>query len=611
MPGLDDPAPSSSPLSGALSSSASKEDALAFYKAQYEQLEAELADFQASSRDLEAELEKDVEEAEKRERGLKEKVEALNYEVNEWKSKCKQSKSEANDAQNKLQKEITTLRDQNRTLQLGLRDIEVQNDDFERQARNTTSSLEDMESKYSVAIERGVILEGEVKAGEQEREDLRIEVQRLRDELSDLKVEAEIRQDKLRHAEAASKKRKPTPLAATIPGSQSSVSEHSPTATTSSSPTIATPPTKSVSSTTSDAPTPPSPPTSDKSAPPAHATPAHPQSRSRLSITNSATPRPTHYSSRAPRHSRGPSVPANSTLITPASRRTTLNRGDVPQLPSSTSLTQIRGLIGKMQKLEQRVQSARSKLPAPTSTPPKGSPRPGSSLNNAYIPSTITMRSSKKRTSASHNSGPSSVAPLAAGEPTENPARPSGQAGRPSSRLSFGLPPPTPTKDFGLNTGVSRPSSRASLSSRQSISHLPRGLDGSVSRPSSRQSVTGARTPLGHYPTNAERIARPRSSIGGSYASSHGHSQSVSRLSNYGLEESPQAETDAVTPTPSKRATFGKESGTALPLPSAAKRQSGAGMSTAGRRISSGPLASGGMGPPERKKKLSGVGETY
>jgi Skp family chaperone for outer membrane proteins len=85
MPGLDGPAPMSSPLSGALSSSASKEDALAFYKAQYEQLEAELADFQASSRDLEQELEKDVEEAEKRERILKEKVEALTYEVDEWK----------------------------------------------------------------------------------------------------------------------------------------------------------------------------------------------------------------------------------------------------------------------------------------------------------------------------------------------------------------------------------------------------------------------------------------------------------------------------------------------------------------------------------------------
>ena len=67
------------------SASAPREDSLAWYKTQYEQLESELADFQESSRELEAELEKDVEAAEKRERQLQEKVEALGYEVEEWK----------------------------------------------------------------------------------------------------------------------------------------------------------------------------------------------------------------------------------------------------------------------------------------------------------------------------------------------------------------------------------------------------------------------------------------------------------------------------------------------------------------------------------------------
>ena len=82
MPGAD------SPRSSPPSASTSKEDALAYYKSQYEQLEAELADFQASSRDLETELEKDVEAAEKRERQLQEKVEALGFEVEEWKVSC-------------------------------------------------------------------------------------------------------------------------------------------------------------------------------------------------------------------------------------------------------------------------------------------------------------------------------------------------------------------------------------------------------------------------------------------------------------------------------------------------------------------------------------------
>lgn len=61
------------------------EEELAYYKAQYEQLEVELAEFQASSRELEAELEKDIEASEKRERHLKGKVETLSYEVEEWK----------------------------------------------------------------------------------------------------------------------------------------------------------------------------------------------------------------------------------------------------------------------------------------------------------------------------------------------------------------------------------------------------------------------------------------------------------------------------------------------------------------------------------------------
>lgn len=71
----------SSPVNGFSTS----DEALSYYKSQYEQLEAELADFQASSRELETELEKDIEASERRERQLKEKVEGLGYEVDEWK----------------------------------------------------------------------------------------------------------------------------------------------------------------------------------------------------------------------------------------------------------------------------------------------------------------------------------------------------------------------------------------------------------------------------------------------------------------------------------------------------------------------------------------------
>lgn len=79
MPSLEDS------ISSSPSIPTDSENSLAYYKSQYEQLEAELADFQASSKELEAELEKDVESAEKRERQLQEKVESLGFEVEEWK----------------------------------------------------------------------------------------------------------------------------------------------------------------------------------------------------------------------------------------------------------------------------------------------------------------------------------------------------------------------------------------------------------------------------------------------------------------------------------------------------------------------------------------------
>ncbi|KAL8786381.1 MAG: hypothetical protein Q9213_002797 [Squamulea squamosa] len=585
-----------------------------YYKTQYEQLEAELADFQASSRELEAELEKDIEAAEKRERQLQEKIESLGYEVEEWKTKYKQSKTEANNAQNSLQKEITALRESNRTMQLKLRDIEVANDDFERQARHTTSSLEDLESKYNVSIEREVMFEEEIKVGENEREALRIETQRLRDELGDLRIEAEIRQDKLRRAEAAAEmaqqqQQASAPTNTSNQRPQSAMSERS-QPTTTSSPTVATPPTKSASSIVSETPTPPSPPTSDHSVPTV-ATPSLPVPKSRLSMANSnTTPRP-QYLSRTPRYSRGPSDSLTSARATPSlPRGTTLNtqanESKGPGLPKSGSLYQIRGLIGKMQNLEQRVHTARSKLPAPSVTPPRASPRNDPAAAQSSIPATITMRSNRKRTGGS-NAGSMGLS---------TPDR------RPSSRLSFGYPQTSPSRESAMNSN--RPPSRASISSRSSVSHLPSAASAaSNSRPGSRQSMTGSRTPLGHYamPTSQSESRRPRSSIGGSYTNmhsnpGHSHSASVSRLSNYSqnyyLDEEGNSTNDALTPTPARKmnALQGDASSSGIPSIAAGgsqKRYSGIG---SGRRISSGP---GEMGPPERRgaRKLSGVGEAF
>lgn len=117
---------------------------------------------------------------------------------------------------------------------------------------------------------------------------------------------------------------------------------------------------------------------------------------------------------------------------------------------------------------------------------------------------------------------------------------------------------------------------------------------------------------------------RPHSSVGGSYAATHyghGHSASVSRLGNHGArsfddDDNEEETSEALTPTPGRRGTFGKgDQGSAIPAFSAAgnakRRVSGLGP---GRRISSGAgTKEGNMGPPERRpvRKLSGVGETF
>lgn len=526
-------------------------------------------------------------------------------------TKYKQSKTEANSAQNILQKEITTLRDTNRTLQLKLRDIEVANDDFERQARNTTSSLEDLESKYNVAIERAVMMEEEIKIGEQERENLRIESQRLRDEFSDLKIEADILQGKLR-------KRQLTSIATDVSAPNSPSLAGSPTSTA-SSPMITTPPdNKSVSTTDtiSETPTPPSPPMSEGSstARASAKTPLNlPKSKLKLpSSDTSTTPKPSAllYQSANFRSSRGPSgsqvpksVSRNRNATPSVIRNTKAKAPPTRGVPNSASLTHIRTLTAQMQRLEQRVQSARSKLPAPVNTTPQASPRNDSALGHNYMPSSVTIRS-RKRTTGSIASG-SSVA--GDDTPSAKPAARLSTSG--ISRLSFG---PLPNRGTSES---SRPSSRASTSSYvRSDRPLSRT---ELARPVSRTSMSGTRTPLGHYSqSHIAESRRPRSSVGGNYAASHGHGHSQS-VSHIDLDHG-----DMEPGTPSRRNTLGRgdAEGSAIPLPSSlARRKSGGlAMTPLPRRTSSAAAlreadrkADGAMKPPGRPRKLSGVGETH
>ena len=455
-------------------------------------------------------------------------------------------------------------------------------------------------------------MEEEIKVGEQERENLRIETQRLRDELSDLKIEAEIMQDKLRKRQLPS-----LSTDITAPNSPSFEGSGSPNSTA-SSPMITTPPdTKSVSTTdtVSETPTPPSPPMSDAStnARPVAKTPINPP-KSKLKLPSgdsSTTPKPSaRYASSNLRGSRGPAPAPTSSVrnrtATPSVIRNTKTKAPATRgLPNSTSLTHIRSLTAQMQRLEQRVQSARSKLPAPVSTPPRASPRTASAMGQNYMPPSVTIRS-RKRTGGSTASGSSMGGEDTPSTTTKHVARLSTSG---ISRLSFG---PLPSRE---PSETSRPSSRASTSS---YVRPDRPLSRTeIARPASRSSISGARTPLGHYSqSQIMEQRRPRSSIGGNVGASHGHAHSAS-VSHIDVDESRERD----FATLSRRNTFSKADmeGSAIPAPpSALPRRKSGGLATGGipmpRRTSSGAAlreGEGGMKPPGRPRKLSGVGETY
>ncbi|KAL4986964.1 nuclear distribution protein nude [Aspergillus falconensis] len=586
MPSADEP--SSTRTNG----TSSRSDQLAYYKKQYEQLESELADFQASSRELEAELEKEIEASEKRERQLKEKVDNLRYEVEEWKSKYKQSKSEASNAQNALQKEITSLRDANLTLQLKLRDTEVANDDYERQARHTTSSLEDMESKYNQALEREVLLDMEYKQGEQERESLRIENQRLRDELNDLKIETEIVQERLRNN---GRRRRPAPLGRSPSTPHTpEIFDRSPGESTVSSPLFSTPPTKLSLTLASATATPPSPPMSEtsssmrKSLNAASGFPLQKASASESFGTRSLYGnRPqrfqTHSRATSYAFSNGRSTPSATTTrpSLPKANNITANRPS--GIPKSGSLYQIRGLIGKMQKLEERVQSAKSKLPPPSETASRASSRAGSILDSSPGAATIAMRrDTRKRLSGSSFS--SSV--------RDGDGVPSYVT---SSRPSYGT----------RTQGDSRPSSRTSFSS--SLSHSTHPSVTPSNRPESRQSRT--KTPLGHYSTNpTTESRRSRSSL----SNPAGQSTPVNGMSYIDEDEDFAEQFNMRATISSTRPTrLPSFSNPAFSTPTGLKKRSTSGMSgiPAPRSLRRGNT----MGPPKTKPKPTAgdLGETF
>lgn len=338
-----------------------------------------------------------------------------------------------------------------------------------------------------------------------------------------------------------------------------------------SSPLISTPPeSSSVSSTKTPVNEPPSPPMSDASAPPPlpkvrvppikAPAPASKPKKSRLpSMDTSVTPRPRLSSSASSRPPTRSST--NTTVRTTAAPRPTASkppRGP-PKLPPSTSLSHIRSLTAQMQRLEARVQSARSKLPGPNPTPPRASPR------GTIIGTTNVAIKTRKRGPGSVSSVTTSTTnPDDYGQHFNRSINGGNHVPRLStsgvSRLSFG---PLPNRGPIDPLEISRPSSRASASSyARPISRAGTHNDSMIAPPRPGSRTGGAYTPLG----------RPvsRASFGNSL---HGHSMSFSTA-----EEDEPEEAEPLYRTPSRRNTYsrtGLPTPTGLPVP-ASRRQSAA-----------------------------------
>lgn len=401
------------------------------------------------------------------------------------------------------------------------------------------------------------------------------------------------------------------------------MSEASTTNTNMSSPTTAsTPPYSMQPDGLRPDSTPPSPPLSD--APlvirPIPFNPPVPTRKASIASRDpAATPRAGTFASR-PRHTRLPSISAApgagaaaggaprrtpSVMRPPSAHQNHVQRPSRPSignsasaggLPRSGSLYQIRGLIGKMQKLEERVHSARSKLPAPMATPPRASPRPPSATGN-YLPGSVSVRKRASQASTSASS---------VGEGTNG--------GGGVSRLSFGVPSTSSNSRPGSRASIAstpqppRATSRPSSINRSSTTRTPGTRTPGGRTPSTRTPNT--RNPLGHYSSASMsgRIGKApppilhlhegrqfgRTSLN-RHPSDQGHSQNISR-SDTGSDDGDESEIK--TPI-GRRNTLMERTG--IPTPG-----SGSGLprrTSVSRRISA--SMDGGMGPPARPRKMS------
>lgn len=228
----------------------------------------------------------------------------------------------------------------------------------------------------------------------------------------------------------------------------------------------------------------------------------------------------------------------------------------------SESLNQMKSLRSRMQKIEERVHSARSKLPPPHNTP-RSSPRTGSGTS---VPSSVTLRRSSKRPSAINTLVNSK-------EGTDEPGPLSSRRESHVKRLSYGIPRPSSTAP-----GDRPPSSLASDRPPSAAAYNRPASRVSSARPGSR---SGADTPLsGNYrdiPAPTTNLThRPRSSMSGpSYNTLAASSGSISpRKTLHRSAQSISEQSLLHQPPPEGEHAAGRRAVSGLPAPGHTRRQS-------------------------------------
>jgi len=163
------------------------------WKAKYEAKCEELStlaqsyeDFQQSSRELEAELEKEVSRSADEMTKLQAKLDKTEEALRKLREETSKRSEAASTELLQLQNKLKSLEGENAELKIKFRQMEQEKDDLERRLRISNAKVQDLEYQLDVALENGVLLQGDLEALQLKYME---DQQRMKDQLRDLQLD--------------------------------------------------------------------------------------------------------------------------------------------------------------------------------------------------------------------------------------------------------------------------------------------------------------------------------------------------------------------------------------------------------------------------------------